>query len=70
MKPANAVHADSFQSKEQGRHRMERELEETNGDGCTVASLRGWLVLQVLGLWSSLEQLLSLTLTEWDVSVF
>lgn len=53
-----------------GRHRMERELEETNGNGCTVAPPRGWLVLHVPGLRSSLELVLSLILTEWDTLVF
>jgi hypothetical protein len=57
-------------SREQGRHRMGRELEETNGNGCKVALPRGWLVLGVLRLWTSLELVLNLTLTEWDVSVF
>lgn len=70
VKPADAVHADSFQNREQGRPRMGRELEETNGNGYTVASPRGWLALHVLWLWSSLELAFRLTLTEWDVSVF
>lgn len=36
--------------------------EEANGNGYTVASPRGWLALHPLGLWSSLELVLSLTL--------
>jgi len=70
VKPIDAVHADCFQSREQGRQRMEREPEESNGNGYTVASPRSWLALHVLGLWSSLELVLSLMLTEWDTSVF
>lgn len=50
---------------------------ETHGNGCTVVSPRGWLALHLLGLWSSLELVLSLTLKlqasavpKSDLSVF
>lgn len=44
LHPADTVHA----AREQGRNRLESEPEETNGNGCTVASPRGWLALHVL----------------------
>lgn len=59
VKPADA------ESREQGRRSMERKQEETTGNDCTVALPRGWLVLYILGLWSSLELVLILTLTKW-----